>query len=190
MQLVWLKERVNGVDNVGRPADDECDENDKQRDHDAPLLHEDHVLRGGAVHRHAARVCADRAEDAAVAERHDGEGHEVTRRRDKRVVDVVARVVRVRRPALRRVRLVTHAVEPVDGEVPDEHRPEPHGGYEQQYPAVGEDVAERTLDGHVLVHADVHEGVDRRDEEQRHREAVELTQGVPGGPSAVQNGQQ
>ena len=142
------------------------------------------------MHRHAARVCADRAEDPAVTERHDGEWHEVTRRRDKRIVDVVAHVVRVHRPALCRVRLVTHVVEPVDGEISDEHRPEPDGGYEQQYPTVREDVTEWTLDRHVLVDADVHEGVDRSNKEQRHREAIELTQRVPGGPSSIQDGQQ
>ena len=38
--------------------------------------------------------------------------------------------------------------------------------------------------------ADVHQRVYGRDEEQRHREAVELAQDVSGGPAAVQHGQQ
>ena len=40
------------------------------------------------------------------------------------------------------------------------------------------------------MHADVHQSVDRSDEEQRHREPIELAQDVSGGPAAVQDSQQ
>ena len=66
----------------------------------------------------------------------------------------------------------------VDGEEACEPAPQPRAAYQEEDEPTRQRRAERPPDRHALVHADVHQRVDRRDEQERHGEPVSVTHGV------------